>query len=149
MPLTPPPRWAALAFAALAAAGCSTDPRQPYPVQGVVVYDDGQPAKELAGSLVTFTPLSSEARGSSVGTVQEDGTFRLSCRKEGDGAVAGRHRVTISLPEREEEGDIRPKTRRPAPKTALDPATAVQEVTVEPKTNQITLTVKRAAGRAS
>jgi hypothetical protein len=133
----------ALALAVLAMAGCSSDPDKPYPVRGVILFEDGQPAKELAGGSVTFTPIpQEEGRRLSSGSIEEDGTFILSCKKEGDGAVAGKHRAVIEPPEREGEDDDAPR-RRPL-KAILDPKTAVQEVTVEPKSNQITLKVKRA-----
>jgi hypothetical protein len=137
-------RWAVLGLAGLTAAGCSSDPHRPHPVRGVVVYEDGQPAKELAGGSVSFSPLSTEPLGSSIGKIEEDGSFRLSCLRENDGAVAGRHQVTITPPEPADQDDDRPAARRARPRVVIDPATAVQEVTVEPKSNEITLKVRRA-----
>jgi hypothetical protein len=66
-----------LAMALLAAAGCSSDPQKPYPVKGVIVNENGQPAKELAGYSVSFMPASGEGLPSSFGNVEEDGTFVL------------------------------------------------------------------------
>ena len=137
----PSPRWVLLALAALGVTGCSGDPNRPYPVRGVVVFADGRPAKELAGGSVTFVPISEPERAVSSGTINEDGTFTLSCRREGDGAVAGTHRVEVAPPGKEDEDD-NPKAGRP--RVALDPSTAVQKVTVEPRSNEITLKVKRA-----
>jgi len=134
-------RWPALVLAVLATAGCSSDPNRPYPVRGVVVFEDGQPAKELAGGSVTFIPTSEQERGTSSGSIKEDGTFSLSCKKEGDGAIPGKHRVEIA-PLGIEDQDANPKARRP--QLRLDPNTAIQEVTVEPKNNEITLKVRKA-----
>jgi hypothetical protein len=128
-----------------ALAGCGGGPNTPYPVRGVVVYEDGQPAKELAGGSVSFTPVANLGETVASGSIEEDGTFILSYKREGDGAIAGKHHVTIEQPLIEGEPDD-PKLRRP--KVALDPASTVQEVTVEPKSNDITLKVKRVAPRA-
>jgi hypothetical protein len=134
-----------LVLAVLVTAGCSSDPNKPYPVRGAIVFEDGQPAKELAGGSVTFAPIPEDGRMISSGGIAEDGTFVLSCKKEGDGAVAGKHRVVIEPPER--EGDTGDTPRRRPLKAIIDLKTAVQEVTVEPKKNQITLTIKKAAPR--
>ena len=139
------PRWLVLVLAVLATAGCSSDPNKPYPVRGVIVFEDGQPARELAGGWVTFAPIPEDGRMISSGSIAEDATFVLSCKKEGDGAVAGKHRMVIEPPER--EGDAGDAPRRRPLKAIIDLQTAVQEVTVEPKSNQITLQVKRAAPR--
>lgn len=141
MRVTSSPRWVLLALAALGVTGCSGDPNRPYPVRGVVVFEDDRPAKELAGGSVTFVPISEPERAVSSGTINEDGTFTLSCRREGDGAFPGTHRVEVAPPAKEDEDD-NPKARRP--RVALDASTAVQEVTVEARSNEITLKVKRA-----
>src|SRR5205085_1060070 len=75
--------------------GCA-DPRRPYPVKGTILFEDGQPARELANYLVTFE--SSELHASSVGVVAEDGTFQLKTLKENDGAIPGSYRVTLTPP---------------------------------------------------
>lgn len=133
-------------LALLALAGCSGGPDRPYPVRGVVVYEDGQPAKELAGGSVTFTPASDTGQMISSGSIEDDGTFVLSCKREGDGAIAGKHRVEIELPGIEGQEDD-PKFR--SPKVAIDSKSAVQEVTVEPRSNDITLKVTRVASKTN
>ena len=138
---------APLALALLAAAGCS-GPATPHPVQGTVVFEDGQPAKELAGYAISFTPAAGGGLPSSYGDIDQDATFVLSCKKDGDGAVAGKHRVVISPPDPFEGGGGDRRLHPPPMKAVMDPATAEQEVTVEPKSNNITLKVKRAAGRS-
>jgi hypothetical protein len=95
---------APLALVLLAAAGCSGDPATPHPVKGTVVFEDGQPAKELAGYAVSFTPAAGGGLPSSYGHIEQDATFALSCKKDSDGAVAGKHRVVISPPDPFEGG---------------------------------------------
>src|SRR6516165_5975462 len=95
---------APLALVLLAAAGCSGGPATPYPVKGTVVFEDGQPAKELAGYAVSFTPPAGGGLPSSYGHIEQDATFVLSCKKDSDGAVAGQHRVVISPPDPSEGG---------------------------------------------
>src|SRR5262249_39381849 len=72
MPILSLARWVVLGLVGLAAAGCSSDPHRPYPVRGVIVFEDDQPAKELAGGSVSFSPLSAEPLGSSIGKIEED-----------------------------------------------------------------------------
>jgi len=72
-----------------AALGCGGDGRV-HPVQGHVRAADGRRA--------TFgvVELTADAGGHvAAGVIQEDGTFRLSTFRAGDGAVAGRHRVIV------------------------------------------------------
>src|SRR5262245_36565945 len=105
-------RWLVPVLAVLVTAGCSGDPNKPYPVRGVIVFENGQPAKELVGGSVTFVPLPEEpGSGIASGTIAEDGTFVLSSKKEGDGAVAGKHRVVIEPPGLESQGDDAPRRR--------------------------------------
>ena len=140
------PRVLVPVLVALTTAGCSSDPDKPYPVRGAIVFEDGQPARELAGGSVTFAPTPEAGRMISSGSIADDATFVLSCKKEGDGAVAGKHRMVIEPPER--EGDAGDAPRRRPLKAIIDLHTAVQEITVEPRSNEITLTVKRAAPRS-
>jgi hypothetical protein len=128
-------------------AGCTSDPNKPYPVRGVIVYeDDGKPVTGLAGGSITFMPANDQGRASS-GGIKEDGTFVLSCMREDDGALPGKHRVIIELPE-PGLGDV-PKKGRPPAKQVIDPASATQEVVVEAKSNQLTLKVKKPPARPS
>ncbi len=87
-----------LGFAALALltvlAGCG---RKLHPVHGQLVWEDGQPATELAGHMIYFECL--EQRTISRSTVEEDGSFQLTTDKpeaQGtDGAPPGHHRVYL------------------------------------------------------
>jgi hypothetical protein len=123
-------------------------------VSGQVVYDDGKPATELKGWDVAFT--SAEMRVSSSGMIDKDGKFTLNYMKNGDGALAGTYRVTITLADgsstlgtEEDESDPskvakskgkrKPTLSGKYSKTDQTPLTA----TVESKSNDITLTVAR------
>jgi hypothetical protein len=117
-------------------AGCGS---RTYPVEGRVVFRDGKEATELAGGFVTFE--AEESQVSAQGEIQPDGTFRMGTFKPGDGAVPGRHKVLV-MPRPADNPD------RPPP-PVLHPRyqrleTSGLEVTVEPKKNQVTLTVERA-----
>ncbi len=77
-------------------AGCGFG-KTTYPVEGVVVFEDGAPAKELAGGLVSFE--SSADQSNSSGEIQPDGAFKLVTPRGTFGAYAGEHRVLVMPPE--------------------------------------------------
>jgi len=79
-----------LLLSAAALPGCG---KGVYPVEGQVVWKDGSPAKELAGSLVTFE--NTEKGVSCVGNIRPDGSFRLTTTNPDDGAFAGDYHVAI------------------------------------------------------
>jgi hypothetical protein len=60
-------------------------------VKGKVTYK-GQPVTK---GIVRFEPDSGFGR-MATGQLQSDGTFELTTLKQGDGVVAGEHRVTVS-----------------------------------------------------
>jgi hypothetical protein len=142
-----PRLWFALlgvALAALGPSGCS-GANKPYPVQGRVFFEDGQPASEAAGGLVTFT--SRELHVSAIGNIEPDGTYRLTMTNKNDGAIPGTYQVTVANPELPEQGDrVR---RQPSGEKKIidlrfaDVTTSNLEVKVEAKSNDIPLTVKR------
>lgn len=72
------------------ATGCSSNDIPTYPVEGIVTLDDGTPVQT---GTVEFNSLDQNltARGS----IQSDGTFRLTTFKDGDGAVAGAHDAVV------------------------------------------------------
>ena len=80
-----------LVFPAVAIGGCSSNGPKLYPVKGKVTFADGRPVQ---GGTIEFT--STAERSSSIGQIQQDGTFRLTTSEEGDGALAGRHKVIIT-----------------------------------------------------
>jgi hypothetical protein len=87
----------ALTVALALCLGCrpaGPPPPKTYPVQGRVVFKDGQP---LAGGAVEFRQPD-PAAPISTGEVGPDGTFALSCivgNKKVDGAVPGTFQVTV------------------------------------------------------
>ena len=90
--------------------GCSTE--RSAPVSGRVTFD----AKPLAGAHVTFQPLaggeSPDPGGGSYGVTAADGSYTLQLvQGEGAGAVVGKHRVEISMPNL--NPDINDQGKRP------------------------------------
>ena len=73
----------------LIAGGCGGDRLSTAPVEGKVLYR-GEP---LEFGSVLFQP---EAGPPATGTIGADGSFELSTYSNGDGAVIGKHRVSIS-----------------------------------------------------
>lgn len=71
-------------------AGCGTGLS---PVDGKLVWKDGSPATELAGSQMVFEQT--EKRTSSIGVIQPDGTFHLMTHKPNDGVPPGHHKVAV------------------------------------------------------
>ena len=137
--------WLVLILAG--AAGCNSGPKL-YPVRGKVVYGDGSPMK---GGAVMFELVDNPLHVMSQGTIDNDtGEFTLTTYKPGDGALTGRYRVIIrgrrSNPKSEVVdpvtiGQIHPRFQ--------DFATSGLEFTVEPKDNELTLTVEKAPKSAS
>jgi hypothetical protein len=74
--------------------GC--DGSKLYPVEGTIVYPDGEAVTGLAGASVEFDPIA--GKEGARGEVQPDGTFRLGTHKPGDGAAPGEYRVSIQPP---------------------------------------------------
>lgn len=95
--ITPPHPLRALSLFQLAviavvttAMGCSGNGIPTCPVEGIVVLEDGTPVQT---GTVEFNSLEKDltARGS----IQSDGTFRLTTFTDGDGAVAGIHDAVV------------------------------------------------------
>ena len=84
-------------------AGCS----KVHPVKGQVVFEDGAPAKELAGYLVSLR--SEEHKISATAVIQEDGSFTVGTHSNADGAMLGKHQVAITPPPPEVDGPIPPR----------------------------------------
>lgn len=116
--------------------GCGT--RGIYPVRGQIVDRTGAPVAGLKGGSVAFANM--DKKGEAHGSIDEKGNFTLSIETPGDGAYAGKHRVTIMRPQ--SGGDV----RTPAvidPKYE-DPATTDLFITVEPRSNNVKLEVNLA-----
>ncbi len=85
----------AVAFLALV-TGCKRNPRV-VPVAGSVLYN----GKPLPFGNVMFQPDQGQA---AVGDVQPDGSFKLSSYGPNDGAVPGKHKVSVSCYEGQRSG---------------------------------------------
>jgi hypothetical protein len=129
------------AMTVLSVAGCGSGHEKTYPVHGVVQWSDARPANELAGANVELQRIDeAQRRVSPHGEVQADGTFVLRSYEPADGAPAGEYRAII----------------RPVHSPDAEPSTARQlidrryhnfqttplQLMIEPKRNEITLTVE-------
>lgn len=124
-----------LLLAAGVFAGCA-EPKY-YPVRGQVVDESGQPLKELAGAQISFKPAADPQ--DAVGEIRSDGTFSLTSEHPDDGCFPGENAVSISPP------FLSADHRQPA---VIDPKyhdfeTSGLKVTVEKKSNNVTLQVER------
>jgi hypothetical protein len=114
-----------------------------YPVEGQLVWEDGQPATELEGSMVCFE--SAEHRTLSRAMVQPDGRFQLTTRKPGgDGVPPGPHRVYVveKLPYVGKGETARPLPRRMDPRFGKLETSGL-EVTVPLSSSPLLLKVER------
>lgn len=135
--------FALLPFLAVLPCGCGQGDG-PFPVDGKVVWDDGQPATELVNAQVIFDLP--EKRTSARGTVQPDGSFRLTTHKPDDGALAGDYKVMVIEVGRKSAGGSDPTAIAPGVMDSVysDPSTTDLVVTIKPGNNPVTLTVRRA-----
>lgn len=69
------------------------------PVKGKVIYR----GKPLTQGQIVFRPT--DAGREATGQIKPDGTFALTTHKDGDGAVVGTHKVTVTNAGR----NVRPK----------------------------------------
>lgn len=83
--------WAAIVLASLAlsVAGCGPSYPTTHPVSGTITYQ-GQPVPQ--GTIV-FYPEEGRA---AMSNIEADGSYRLTTFRPGDGALPGRHTVTIT-----------------------------------------------------
>jgi len=133
----------AAVFAVAWATGCDRETRlRTYPVSGTVLYQDSE---RFAGGNQSFIVFESiENNINATGVIEADGTFSLGTYEPNDGAVAGRHRVSITPPAPAGDAD---QTRATLPIHAkycnLD--TSDLQVSVEAiRSNHISITVTRA-----
>jgi hypothetical protein len=127
---------------ALLLSGCGSGL---YPVEGQIFWKDGKPATELQRGYVVFDLP--EKQTSARGTIQADGTFKLSTRTPDDGAFPGEYKVLVVEVGRKTLGG--PDASAIAPGAMdikySDPSTTDLRVTLEPKPNKVVLRVERAA----
>jgi hypothetical protein len=125
--------WPVAVALATLALGCppgGPPPPKTYPVQGRVVFKDGQP---MAGGAVEFRQADASAPSSTC-EVGPDGTFSLSCvvgTKKVPGAVAGTFQVTVLPPQSADQSGGRP-VQLPKPYTVK-----------EDDSNNFTITIDR------
>src|SRR5262245_58148292 len=87
-------RWSILAMAAIVAAGCNSEVRVPvFPVSGKVTYQGHAPV----GAQIILHPVKYTGPDSvtPVGTVLDDGTFKVTAYDPGDGAPQGDYVATV------------------------------------------------------
>jgi hypothetical protein len=129
-----------LVILTILAAGCGGPSRpETAPTSGRVTYK-GQP---VAGGRIVFFPEPSGAGRQAIGTIGPDGRYSLTTFRDGDGAVLGRHRVTIKATR---------VTGPPSPEEAADQMRRGVDLGVEwlvpkkysrPETSPLTADVKR------
>jgi hypothetical protein len=127
-------------LAALTLAGVAGCGSGKYPVEGKVLWMDGTPAKELAGSLVVFE--STESPKAARGEIKEDGSFRLTTDHPDDGVAPGPYRVLVSQPDPDDS--IRPRPQRPMDMRFGAFETSGLTYTVQPGKNEPVFKVERA-----
>ena len=122
--------------------GCRDQGVPIYPAHGVVVWSDGQPARELAGGIVSLCIAEKGAhRISPHGEIQPDGTFTLRSPGRGEGAPAGEYSAVV-MPLKDFTLSGAAAVPLMAPQFESHQTSSLK-VVVEPGDNQITLEVKR------
>jgi hypothetical protein len=121
-------------------AGCSGR-HKTYPVEGKVVWKDGNEARELVGGFVTLDSM--ELLVSAQGQIQEDGSFRLGTYKSSDGVPAGEYKVAVSRNPELDMGVDAPVAWVPLSRRYENVNTSGLTLTVEPKNNVVTVEVER------
>lgn len=140
--------------------GCGDSKKTTYKASGVILYDNGQPVKNVT---LAFVPVGGFVEGEMLpqATTDENGKFEISTYGEKDGAPAGEYKVTLSAsvamlkpPAPSEKPSAGPMTM---PQMKVD---APQDYLMKDKTplrvkitsgdnSGIKLEVKRAAGTGS
>jgi hypothetical protein len=131
--------WQVLAVLA-AATGCTrSDNPQTYPVAGKVTYR-GQP---VTSGMVMLTP--EESGHAATGSLEKDGSFKLTTFQKDDGAVPGRYQVAVQafpaegagLPGAEFAGKA-----PPIPQKYFSPGSSGLTVEIKAGENQLDLALK-------
>ena len=105
-------QWMCIAAAAaVVVAGCGGGKQPTYRAGGKVSFADGKP---LPGGWVSFRSLNSDKKISARGSIQSDGTFKLTTYKPNDGAVEGQHQAMV-VPEIQFERGEPASGNRPRP----------------------------------
>ena len=93
--------WLGTLFCVFAVSGCTGNAEQyeTVPVSGIVTCE----GKPVANATVNFTPMSDQGRAAgrrgrvALGMTDKDGRFKLTTYENDDGAIVGKHTVTVGL----------------------------------------------------
>ncbi len=107
-----------------------------YPVKGKVVYADGT---AIPGGMIEFESVDHQPKVNARGRINPDGTFMMGTFAVDDGAVAGKQRVIVIPPMRDEKAKV--ATPLAVDLRFANYARSGLEVMVEPKENDLTITV--------
>ncbi|MSR31459.1 MAG: hypothetical protein EXR99_08140 [Gemmataceae bacterium] len=116
--------------------GCDSGPKS-YPVEGQVVYSNGEHADNLKDGSLEFTPVGNSV--SARASILANGKFVMSTRQSADGALPGDYLVSIVPPETEVD---KPVVRVLDPKYS-DPNQSGLKVTIKPEKNVLKLTIEK------
>lgn len=119
----------ALVCICLALTGCGGSSLGTVPVEGSVMID----GKPIAGITVVFSPDSGGRAAS--GQTDESGNYKLTTEINGDGALPGTYKVTISKVEVEE--DTLPETVDPNSAESMDAIYGALDTKKEPKSKNL------------
>ena len=137
-----------LLFLALAGYG-SGHPAPTYPVTGKVVFSDDTPL--ATGGVILWESVPDKAGElpfNASGAIQADGTFELTTFEEGDGAVAGEHRVLVRPKRDASDWTERGIVPRPVIAQRFERyETSELRFTVKEEGNEFTVTVQRPTAR--
>lgn len=112
-----------------------------HPVHGKVVFAGSQQAaRELVSHTVTIETIGVEPGVSGIGVVTENGTFEIGTYDLDDGAVPGKHRVTLTPPLPPVDGPEPPQLIH-SRHFAFE--TSGWEITIESGVNEVSLQVDR------
>ncbi|MEW4563123.1 hypothetical protein AB1K70_11390 [Bremerella sp. JC770] len=130
--------------------GCGSQDFSTAEVTGVVTCE----GQTISNASILFTPIPKSSRTlagrPATGRVGDDGSFVLTTYEKNDGAVLGKHRVTVTFPNQElpdlipeddeyEERGYRPRYRGKLPPCAN--SDKLIEVEVEPGTNHFDISL--------
>jgi hypothetical protein len=132
----------AVGGALLAGAGCKGRPQETYLVSGVLEWQDGEPAIELAGATVEFQVVDGvQIRVSPRGEIQSDGRFTIGTYQPKDGAPAGNYLAMVMPLLMADPGSA--TIASPLDRRYQSFTTTPLKVTVEPQPkNELILTVE-------
>lgn len=129
------------------ATGCGQRHPPTYPVSGKVVFADG--VSLTTGGVVLCNSIVDGGQSISArGSIHGDGTFTLTTYSDGDGAVAGKHRVLVRAKRDVDDFVVRGIIPLPVIDRRFESyQTSGLEFTVEDRNNEWRLVVERPPGR--